>query len=112
MSNNVFAGLRATLIAAFLTSASGCAYDVEYKYDIPENANDCPSGTIYRSGGANVRDRSGGANVRDRNGGDVNAFCEAQLCPGGATPGPGDPIIIWHLDDHKQVVVRKTCPAT
>jgi len=112
MSNDVLAKLRATLIVAFLTGLSGCAHDVEYKYDIPASDADCPTDTIYRSGGANVRDRSGGANVRDRKGGDVNAYCEALLCPDGETPGEGDPIIIWHLDDHKQVVARKTCPAT
>jgi hypothetical protein len=113
MSNRVFAGLRATLLAAFLTSASGCAaYDVEYTYDVPESDADCPSGTAYRSGGTNVRDRSGGTNIRDRQGGDVSDYCEAMVCPGGETPGDSDPIIVWHLDDHKQIVARKTCPAT
>jgi len=112
MAECIFAGFRALFMAAFLASLSGCA-DIIYKYDIPDEASDCPSDTIYRSGGANVRDRSGGANVRDRNGGEVDAYCEAILCPGGETPGGDEePVMIWHLDEHGQIVARKTCPTT
>lgn len=111
MSKDIYSHLRTMLIAAFLTSVSGCA-DIVYKYNIPDDASDCPTDTIYRSGGANIRDRSGGANIRERNGGTVNAYCEAILCPGGETPGGDEPVIVWHLDDHKKIVARKTCPAT
>lgn len=113
MSNGIIAGLRVALLTAFVASVSGCAHnDIEYNYNIPQSAADCPSDTAYRSGGANVRDRSGGSNVRDRQGGEVNAYCEALVCPGGETPGDDEPIIVWHLDAHQQIVARKTCPAT
>jgi hypothetical protein len=111
MASDWYQVLRAVLLAAACTVASGCAYDIEYKYNIPNGQADCPVDTEYRSGGANIRERSGGANIRERNGGEVNAYCEAILCPGGETPGVGDPVIIWHLDEHGMVVARKTCPA-
>ena len=111
MSKHIISGLQTSLIAAVLASVSGCA-DIVYKYDIPAGSSDCPADTIYRSGGANIRDRSGGSNIRDRDGGNVNAYCEALLCPGGETPAGDEPVIIWHLDEHQQVVARKTCPAT
>ena len=113
MSKEIITGLRVALLTAFVASVSGCArHDIEYNYNIPESAADCPSETIYRSGGANVRDRSGGSDVRDRQGGDVNAYCEALVCPGGEIPGGDMPVMIWHLDEHNQIIARKTCPAT
>ena len=111
MGSHFFSRACIIALAAVAGLASGCAYDIEYKYDIPDEPSDCPADTEYRSGGASVRERSGGANVRERNGGDVNAYCEAVLCPGGETPGEGEPIIVWHLDEHRMIVARKTCPA-
>lgn len=111
MSDRIDLALRTAVIVTILASMSGCAYDIEYKYDIPEDSSDCPGDTDFRSGGSSIRDRSGGSSIRDRNGGEVTAYCEAQLCPGGVS-GTGEPIVVWHLDENRAVVARKTCPAT
>ena len=107
---NAGAYLALGISSVALFGLTGCP-DVKYYYDIPKNQSDCPPGTDYRSGGTSVRDRSGGTSVRDRNNDEVTAFCEATTCPGGVTP-TGDPVMEWHLDDHRMVVAKKICPAS
>ena len=102
--------VRVSVAAAGLTVLSGCA-DIQYLYDIPSDQDECPVDTIHRSGGTSIRDRSGGTNIRDRDGDNVDTYCELQVCPDGTTMPTGDPIMVWHLDDHGVVLARGTCPA-
>lgn len=87
---------------------AGCA-DVKYAYNIPESQTDCPSDTIYRSGGTGIKDRDAGTGIKDRNGQDVTSYCEVQVCPGGEIPA-GDPGMVWHQEDHKKVLGIGVCP--
>ena len=112
MSNKITVRLCTVLAGSALAVLSGCAHDIEYVYDLPDEASDCPADTIYRSGGSSIRDRSGGSSIRDRDGGTVAIYCEAQLCPDGTTVPTGEPFVIWHQDDHEMVVASGDCPAT
>ncbi len=96
--------------SATLIMLAGCA-DIQYMYDIPERQADCPAGTNYRSGGTGIIDRDGGTGIIDRNGNEVFDYCEPQLCPDGVTVPVGVPGIVWHQDDHDQVLARGVCPA-
>lgn len=107
-SNLKIVATPAAIAAA--TVLSGCA-DIEYLYDIPDSQSECPTDTIYRSGGTSIRDRSGGTSIRDRDGDEVGIYCELQVCPDGVSIPTGDPIMVWHRDDHGKVIARGTCPA-
>jgi hypothetical protein len=111
MSDSNVLRLQAMVAGAAMVIISGCAADINYLYDVPSQASECPSDTLYRSGGTGIRDRSGGTNIRDRNGDDVKIYCEAQLCPDGVTVPTGEPFMVWHLDDHQRVIARGICPA-
>ena len=93
--------------AAFLL-LSGCA-DINYVYDIPDRQSDCPTGTVYRSGGTGIVDRDGGTGIVDRNNQEVTTYCEVQVCPNGDVP-LGDPGMVWHQDEHGQVLGIGVCP--
>ena len=112
MTNKNTTRLYTVLAGGVLAVLSGSVHDIEYVYDLPDDAGDCPANTIYRSGGSSIRDRSGGSNIRERDGGTVATFCEAQICPDGTTVPTGEPFIIWHLEDHEIVVASGDCPAT
>ena len=99
-----------TMTAVMLAMLSGC-YQVEYEYDVPESASDCPPGMEHRSGGSAIVDRSGGSGIVDREDADVTDFCYQPTCPGGNYDNTVPAEIDWHLNDHKQVVATRTCLA-
>ena len=103
--NRQLAAIAAGMTVVFM---SGCA-DVNYAYYIPEGQNDCPTGTIYRSGGTGIVDRDGGTGIVDRNGQEVSTFCEVQVCPNGNLP-VGDAGMVWHQDKHQQMLNINVCP--
>lgn len=103
--------LSISTAGAMVMLLAGCA-DIQYMYDIPERSADCPTGTVYRSGGTGIVDRDGGTGIVDRDGEEVFDYCEPQLCPDGTTVPVGTPGIVWHQDDHDQVLAIGVCPAT
>lgn len=111
MNNNKTLGLIRNAPLAFLLifGISGCA-DIEYKYNVPEEAGDCPSGMIYRDGGSSIVDRDGGASIRDRDGNDVTQYCEEADCPGGNW-STDPPVIDWHLNKGDKVIANRKCLA-
>ena len=93
-----------------LMGLSGCQRDVEYRYDVPTQQAQCPTGMTHRDGGPGIVDRDGGAGIVDRDGDTVSAFCEEAVCPGGNWST--DPAIIdWHLSKGVYVVANRVCLA-
>ena len=109
--------VRSVSFAAALASVlllGGC-YQVEYKYNVPKDDTDCPSGMDHRSGGSGIVDRSGGSGIVDRDGDDVTDYCYTPNCPGGNYDNTVPAEIDWHQDSHSKVVAERTClalPAT
>ena len=97
--------------SAMVMLLSGCA-DIQYMYNIPDGQSDCPSGTVYRNGGTGIIDRDGGTGIIDRDGDTVHDYCEPQTCPDGVTVPSGEIGIVWHQEDHDQVLARGACPAS
>ena len=100
--------LSISTAGAMLVLLAGCA-DVKYAYYIPDGQSDCPSGTIYRSGGTGIVDRDGGTGIVDRSDKAVSTYCEVQVCPDDSVP-TGDPGMVWHRDDHDQILAIGVCP--
>lgn len=96
-------------IAAVLV-LGGCN-DIEYKYDIPQNASDCPTDMTLRSGGSGIVDRSGGSGIVDRDGDSVSSYCFKPNCPGDVYDNTVPAEISWHREAHATVVATRTCLA-
>ena len=99
--------LRAFFAAAVIVITAGC-HDVEYDYNVPEDASDCPSGMDFRSSGAGIVDRSSGAGIVDRNDDAVHAYCYVDNCSG-TWDDSVNAAIEWHQDDHEVVVAVRRC---
>jgi hypothetical protein len=102
--------LRAFFAVAAIVFAAGC-HDVQYDYNIPEDASDCPTGMDYRSSGSGIVDRSSGAGIVDRNDDAVNAYCYIDNCSG-TWDDSVSATVDWHQDDHDTVVANRRCIAS
>jgi len=102
--------LRAFFAAAVIVFAAGC-HDVAYDYNIPEDANDCPTGMDYRSSGTGIVDRSSGTGIVDRNDDAVVAYCYIDNCSG-TWDDSVSATVEWHQDDHETVVAKRRCIAS
>ncbi len=117
-------GRNAATGLALLAAATlaGCMHendvrrDIEYSFDIPRTASQCPADREFvdlgdddggpRDGGSTIRDRDGGSSIRDRDGNEVERYCHRPCAEGEVAVG--DRVIDWH-HDRQFVEGSRTC---